>query len=401
MAGPRADRVTEALAGLYAALAVAGEILAWYPTETEQVVGGLLLASVVWRLLRGERRSRVPSALFAWLGVGLLSVASFAWTVDAEATRRVCLHLGQEGLLLAALALCPRRDRLLLALGAGAAVGALVLSVGYLGAFALLEARGRRLVLWDGDSNQQARGIALGLIVGLALARRRVVPFALILGVGLGLTASRGAWIGVVGGLAVLAWRPPARQAASVRWSALAAVVGLAVGASLLVVRADVRGPLPHEDREAVTSGRDAIWLNTLDMVRDNPVLGVGAGASPAAYDPYYLAREARGGLHSKPGRDPHNHYLQLLAEIGPAGLLLFLLGLLLVSTDLWRPSGFARRATPVLATVLIGAATLSSQELKVFWLGLAWAALAAAAPGGRSRSALTVPGKRVSPPAA
>ena len=391
-------KVTEVLAGLYATLAVGGEILAWRATETVQVVGVLLLASVAARLLQGERRSAVPSAFLAWLGVGILTVASFAWTVDPEATRRVCLHLGQEGILLTALALCPRRDRLLLALAVGAAVGALVLAVSYLGACALLEPRGRRLALWEGDANQQARGIALGLLVGLIVARRRVVLFALVLGLGLGLSASRGAWLGALAGLAVLAWRPPVRRAAPARWSALAAVLGLIAGVALLAARPDVRAPLPTEDREALTSGRDAIWLNTLEMVRDNPVLGVGAGASAAAYDPYYLAREARGGLHSKAGRDPHNHYLQLLAELGPAGLLLFLLGLALVLADLRRASGFARRATPLLVCVVVAAATLASQEQKVFWLGLGWAALAAAAPGGKARTFLTVPGRKVSP---
>ena len=392
-------RVTEILAGLYAALAVCGEVLAWRSTETVQVVGALLLLSVVARLLTGERRSTVPAAFIAWAAIVVLAIASLAWTVDVAATRRVCLHLAQEGVLLAALALCPRRDRLLLALAVGAALGALVLALGYIGAFALLDPRGKRLALWEGDTNQQARGAVLGLLLGLAFARGRVLLFALLLGVGVGLTASRGAWLAGLLGLALVAWRPPRSPVADLRWSALAAVVGLAVGATLLVSRPDVRSPLPNEDREALTSGRDAIWLNTLEMVRDHPVLGVGAGASPAAYDPYYLAREARGGLHSKPGRDPHNHYLQLLAELGPLGLLLFALGLAFVAVDIRRAPGFGRRALPVLMCVLVGAATVSSQELKVFWLGLAWATLAAAAPGGHGRIALTVPGRRVRPP--
>jgi O-antigen ligase len=228
-----------------------------------------------------------------------------------------------------------------------------------------------------------------------------VLLFALLLGLGLGLTSSRGTWVAVVAGLALLAWRPPGRPIAAARWSALAALVGLVAGAGLLTVRPDVRSPLPVEDREALTSGRDAIWLNTLDMVRDHPVFGVGAGASPAAYDPYYLAREVRGGLHSKPGRDPHNHYLQLMAELGPLGPALFLLGLVLVAMELRRARGFGRRALPVLLCVLVGAVTVSVQESKVFWLGLAWATLAAAAPGGRGRIALTVPGRKIRVPGA
>ena len=88
-----------------------------------------------------------------------------------------------------------------------------------------------------------------------------------------------------------------------------------------------------------------------------------------------------RGGLHSKRGRDPHSLYLQLLAELGPLGLLAFLVALGLVVRDLARaPREDRLRAGSVLLFAAVGAATVGPLEQKAFWLALFWAALAAPA---------------------
>jgi O-antigen ligase len=365
------------LAALFGGLVVAGEALAWHPVATTKVVVALFGATVVLRLALGERRSDVPAALWAWLGFGLFAASSYAWTADIEATRRVARHLLQEGVLLGLLAISPERDRLLRALGLGLVVGAAVMAAGFVLALVLSDPRGRRLALWEGDPNQQARGIALGLIVGLSIARRRALVIALLLGVGLGLTGSRSAWLATLVGVGLLAWRPP-KGAAGTRLAVGAAVAGVVVGALLLSARPDVRPALPRSDREALTSGRDAMWLNTLDIVRDHPLGGVGLGATPAVYTAYKEARTLRGGFTSKPARDPHNHFLQLLAELGPAGLVLFCVGLLAVVADL-RGSGARRRATPLLVWAVLAAGTINAIEQKWFWLALAWVALMAA----------------------
>jgi O-antigen ligase len=223
------------------------------------------------------------------------------------------------------------------------------------------------VVIGLGDPTLQGRQLALAAVLLVAVGRREAWAAALVLGVGLGLSGSRGAWLAAAAGL--LAALPPGglrvrRQLGGV---VAAAVV---VGALMLAVLPDVRAPLPHGDREALTSGRDAIWLNTLDIVIDHPLFGVGAGAVPAVYTPYRDARMAAGGLHSKAGRDPHSHYLQLLAETGPIGLLLFLAGLLLALR------AAPRDAAMVLLFAAVAAATLSSIEHRAFWLALACGAL-------------------------
>ena len=71
----------------------------------------------------------------------------------------------------------------------------------------------------------------------------------------------------------------------------------------------------------------------------------------------------------------------QLLAELGPLGLLAFLVALGLVVRDLARaPREDRLRAGSVLLFAAVGAATVGPLEQKAFWLALFWAALAAPA---------------------
>ena len=92
-------------------------------------------------------------------------------------------------------------------------------------------------------------------------------------------------------------------------------------------------------------------YSNTLAIIRDHPLFGVGTGGFPAAYE----ARVA--GTHMKPTRNPHNEYLLLTAHLGIAGLVL----LLYLFTQQWRLA--SRLSTPfeckvargVVITIAIG----------------------------------------------
>lgn len=370
----------EFLVAAYAALAIGGDVLGLLhpslPVNASAVVSVLLVGTLAVELATGEaRRQRPPAALAAWGALAAWCGLSLLWTADEAATLRVVLHLGKEGLLLGALALAPRRAQVVRAVVRGAVVGGVALAIGLLGTFVVAAPTARRLVVGIGDANFQGRQVALALVLAVAVGRREAWGAVLLIGLGLGLTGSRGAWLATAVGLAVVAWPggPRVRQ----RLAVLAVVATLA-GGGMIMARPDVRAALPHADREALTSGRDAIWLNTFDIIVDHPILGVGAGAVPAVYTPYRDARMAAGGLHSKPARDPHSHYLQLVAETGPIGLFLFVVGLLLVLRGAPRP------ALAVLALAAVGAATVGSIEQKAFWLALVWAALRAeVGPGG------------------
>ena len=173
-------------------------------------------------------------------------------------------------------------------------------------------------------------------------------------------TRSRGAWVGLVVGMfgaGVLAavWpgvRRPLLEAIRLHTDRRKAVMGavfLAMSGLLSAVPAyrstaemQQRG-LPHltgsksdafqtaasifrkdEGEYGDRSIRDrlAMWRNTLRMVADSPVLGVGPGGWKRAYPPY--DRGATIGPQGTP-RQPHNDYLWVAAEYGLGGLLCYL----------------------------------------------------------------------------
>ncbi len=65
------------------------------------------------------------------------------------------------------------------------------------------------------------------------------------------------------------------------------------------------------------------IWARTLEMVRDNPVLGIGAGNWKIVAPDYYQPDPDEGYYHN--WRRPHNDFLWVLAEKGVPGLLFYL----------------------------------------------------------------------------
>ena len=65
---------------------------------------------------------------------------------------------------------------------------------------------------------------------------------------------------------------------------------------------------------------------NTLAVIRDNPVFGVGTGGFAEAY----AARAARSG--DMPTANPHNEFLMIIAQFGLAGLFV----LICVFTTQW-----------------------------------------------------------------
>jgi O-antigen ligase len=242
------------------------------------------------------------------------------------------------------------------------------------------EERGMRIVVGEGDPNLQARQLGLGLILGLSILKdysgrgqRRALCLALVVAAcALGITGSRGATVAVLGGLAVWGWARPNRALAA------ALMLALSLGLGATEFRGDLRSPVGSVlsgEREDISSGRDAIWANTFDLLMQSPFLGVGAAAVPAAYDAARDRRMAHGGLHSKRSRDPHSLYLQLLVGLGPLGLLLLLMA---GGTLLREARGHPERsaALAVLAFLALSATTQSTLELKDFWLGFAWVAL-------------------------
>jgi O-antigen ligase len=169
------------------------------------------------------------------------------------------------------------------------------------------------------------RGLAL--IAGLALVA------------GILLSQSRGAWIGVLTALCVMALAGTGRARRLV-WPAVYGLLLLTTISMAGLLPAswtarlgalienfglfDARTVIVTPDNFALVE-RMAHWQAGWSMFLDHPLLGVGAGNYPVAYELYSLPgwREALGHAH--------NYYLNIAAESGLAGLIALLI-LLVVS---------------------------------------------------------------------
>jgi O-antigen ligase len=151
----------------------------------------------------------------------------------------------------------------------------------------------------------QSRGglIALVLLAALALGaqrrRLRTLLFVLAAAGGLSLFAPAGVWERAAG-----------------------------------LVHATDTSTLRQVDEEGSAEQRFLIWKVAAAIVADHPVSGVGLGAYPPAHEAY--ARDGGFPRHAGGKRDTHSTYLNVAAETGGVGLLIFLgmLGAVLVGAE-------------------------------------------------------------------
>jgi O-antigen ligase len=142
------------------------------------------------------------------------------------------------------------------------------------------------------------------------------------------MTQSRGGFVAlcVFAAVAVFTHHHRRRLQTAVIVAALGlAVVAVAPSGVWTRVRglAQVTGDLDKVDPEGSAKSRYEIWGVATQIIGDYPWTGVGWGAYPLAHEPYaalsHVDPSARGA------RDTHSTYLNVLAETGYLGLLLFL----------------------------------------------------------------------------
>jgi len=148
-----------------------------------------------------------------------------------------------------------------------------------------------------------ARRLAPGASVALSMATLAVSAWALVL------SRTRGAWLGALAGLAVVA----VMRAPRTLWLLAAAVVGL------LLLR-----PAPIMERLTVSdaSSRDRyyMWQAGIDMILEKPIFGQGPGQVERVY-PGYRWPDAP----NPQAPHLHDNAVQIAAELGLPGLVFWI----------------------------------------------------------------------------
>ena len=353
------------------------------------------LALLGWLIQTGfSRHLRLASSplllpLFCFMGIALLSTPGTTHPLDSlvELTGQAALI----GLVLVTANALPSK-RLNTLLRANAAAGLTVALIGILQyhnlAFTGLPTNGHPSATF-GYRNFAAMYLICAIpptvLLFLTASSRPTLLLSAIsttlMGVYLVYTRTRGAWLGltvalILVGITVLL-HPRLRtsfldavRAESNRWKKLL-LPGSAVLFILLALlparfrdtglqrfdekKANVVSTVISIAGETGDRGRRAMWTNTLRLIADHPLLGVGPGGWKRVY-PYYDH-----GVMIRPDsapKRPHNDYLWIASEHGLLGLGIYIWLLVAAFRSLFilarRPEGFWRIAAPLFAVSLL-----------------------------------------------
>lgn len=321
-----------ALLGLVPTVGLAAANGGYFPSSWGWTAVGFLLvalgaAAVRERLALGSAELLLPGAL---LGLAVWAAVSSLWsdgaTLPALEAQRCLVYAAATAAVLLAV-----RHAEALALLAGVAVG-----VTCVAGYALTQrTAGEQLADPVGYWNALGALVAIGLLLvaGFALDGGRLVRAAagaagVVLAVALYLTYSRGSWIALAAGVLVAgALLAPRRLRLAIAAAAAAVIVALAVGGGFERATAAFRAPLQQQEGDLSGrlvslsgNGRGDYWRVAWRQVRDEPLLGTGAGT----FERRWL-KERTTDFHA---RDAHNLYLETLGELGPAGLAILLAAL-------------------------------------------------------------------------
>jgi probable O-glycosylation ligase (exosortase A-associated) len=249
-----------------------------------------------------------------------------------------------------------------------------------LGRVAIL--RGPGGMLADNNDFSLALGMAVPMLLHIGLSEKReILRRAFLLAVPLtvitvGLTHSRGGFLALAAGSAVLVWRSRNRVGGF-------ALMGLTVVAGVLLAPESLKeriGSIANYEEDGSANARLKAWAVAIRMATDNPLLGVGFGK----FRQHYLEYEPHPTPQQLGGEDifvAHNSYLQIWAECGTPAVLIYL-GLIAASlVSLWSVRREARRryyASWILhyctmfeasiATFVVGSAFLNRAHFDLFY---------------------------------
>lgn len=358
----------------------------------------------------GERGFLADHPRLAWLLIGFFgwAVLTLLWAEQTGLGLTALSRYAPNLLLIPIVYTAVRQKRDLKLVLAAIVLGAVIAAV-----FGIIQPPSSsigntRATSTVGDPNELAAALLVGLALGAGFAVARGSSSMLRLGglfaiplcaAGIFLSVSRG-------GLVALGVMLVAGTVAAGRWRAAVTALFVVVAAGGVLYFTQL-APLPARERVLTTnggSGRSDLWKVGLRMVRAHPVGGVGVGNSEHAAPKYVLepgvVHQAALIFTAAP-LPVSNTYLQVVAEMGAVGLLLFsvlivvCLGCALHAARIAAQSrdvtmeALTRGVVLALVGVLVADFFISVQYDKLLWilLGLCPAMLAIARRGTTGRA--------------
>jgi O-antigen ligase len=188
--------------------------------------------------------------------------------------------------------------------------------------------------------------LPLGLLFAGAVDKEKIILYlfgAGLMGVALVMTSSRGGIVSLVAEVLFLVfvtaiWRKPGhrRRTKSGRIKLFASRFGMAgallvalfLGVVLLGGEFSINRFIDTVNTDDPTTGRTHFWAVTLDIIKQNPLVGAGLGAYGVIYTKY----DTRNGLFRL--EQAHNDYLQVLSD---GGIVLAVLAFAFVAMLCWK----------------------------------------------------------------
>ncbi|KAF0245418.1 MAG: hypothetical protein FD180_1641 [Planctomycetota bacterium] len=187
--------------------------------------------------------------------------------------------------------------------------------------------------------------IALPVVIGRLLdatskrARLCLAPVALALVVAAALTKSKGGFIALAAAAAVFAWRVYAPEGQRrLRCGLIGAGAAALIAIALLAIHP---GPFDWTNPKSSFGYRANYARGSLGIIKEAPALGVGASNWSAHYTAHMTPTAGE-------AQRAHFDTLQVLGELGPVGLLLFLAVAVLALRAFLASSGTSELPTPV-----------------------------------------------------
>ncbi|MCW2949033.1 MAG: O-antigen polymerase [Thermoleophilia bacterium] len=252
------------------------------------------------------------------------ALSSAAWAIDLTQVKSLTTRLLTDALIFLAVPVLLRTTRQLRALGWTALGGATAATL--IGAALHLNLAGRSIGTFA-DPNEFAAALVPAMAFGLPLAEsaqstlvrwvgRSAVTVCLI---GVVTSGSRGGVLALLVAFAVVLLGSRGRERVRLTGWTLVTIAGVAAWLALTPAASTITARLADHD----SSGRTELWTVAVREMRAEPLHGVGLGNYPVR-SRYFVDGLANQDLFLRDARTTHSTPLELLAELGIVGLLLY-----------------------------------------------------------------------------